>query len=76
MKEKYTLIFEREFQEYSLNDSLKDYLPLLNSLSPQTLLLSFLSSIKLPDINNIYDWFSETNIINFGDPLRVEKYKN
>lgn len=70
MKEKYTLIFEREFQEYSLNDSLKDYLPLLNSLSPQTLLLSFLSNIKLPDINNVYDWFSETNIINFGDPLR------
>ena len=70
MKEKYTLIFEREFQEYSLNDSLKDYLPLLNTLNPQTLLLSFLSNIKLFDINNVYDWFSEINIINFGDPLR------
>ncbi len=59
-----------EYQEYNLNNSLKTYSPLLNNLNSQTLLLSFLSNIKLPDINNVYDWFSETNIINFGVALR------
>lgn len=68
-KEKYNLIFERENQKFDLNDKLKNYSPILNSLSSQTLLLSFLSNIKMDDINNVYQWFSETNIVNFGDPI-------
>ena len=68
-KEKYNLIFERENQKFQLNEKLEDYSAMLKSVDEKTLLLSFLSNVKLEDINNVFRWFYHTKTINFGNPL-------
>lgn len=69
-KDKYNLIFERNNKKFELSSKLSQYREILNGLNSQTLLLSFLSNIKFEDLNNAYNWFLETEVISFGDPIQ------
>lgn len=66
-KEKYNLIFERDNQKFELNEKLEKFKEMLKGASEKTLLLSFLSNISFGEIENVYKWFLETEVLNFGD---------
>jgi AAA15 family ATPase/GTPase len=68
-KNKYVRIFERSNQNFNLNEKLKNYKTMLEGISERTLLLSFLSNIVIEEIKTVSNWFLETKVLNFGDPL-------
>ncbi|MBM7560912.1 AAA family ATPase [Fusibacter tunisiensis] len=66
-KKKYELVFEREGQKYNLNKDLQKANDIIEIMNEKTLLITLLSSFEVEDIKNVFDWFVETEVINFGN---------
>lgn len=67
--ERYDMVFVREKENFELSEELKNYSEILKGISEKTLILSVLANLKIENIKNVFDWFEETTIINFGNPL-------
>lgn len=67
--ERYNMIFIREKEKFELAEELKTYSEILKGISEKTLILSVLANLKIENIKNVFNWFEETTIINFGNPL-------
>lgn len=61
-------IFEREGNEFEINKTLKEARHFEESVDKHTLFLSLLSNTRIPIIKEVFDWFSESHIVDFGDP--------
>lgn len=66
-KSKYEPIFEREGQEFNLNDELKKAKDIIQIMNDKTLLITLLSKLEIEDVKNVFHWFMETEVINFGN---------
>lgn len=63
---KYDMVFERDYKKCNLNKDLKKARELTDIMNDKTLLITLLSSLELEDIKNVFNWFEETQIVNFG----------
>jgi AAA15 family ATPase/GTPase len=64
---KYELIFERDGRTFNLNDDLKKANDIIKIMNEKTLLITLLSSLEIEDAKNVFEWFLETEVINFGN---------
>jgi AAA15 family ATPase/GTPase len=65
-KYKFRTIFERHGEDFSIPD-LKSAENFTDMVEGNTLFLSILSNAKIPVVKEVFDWFTETTIIDFGD---------
>ena len=63
------LIFSKYDSKIELCEELIKYEPLLINVNEKTLFLSFLSNLKIEIINDVYNWFKETQVLNYGDSM-------
>lgn len=68
-KSKYVTLFERNKQKFNLSNKLDKLTNALEFVSEKVLLLSFLSNIKHEEISNVYEWFNETEVLDYGNTL-------
>lgn len=68
-KEKYITLFEKEEDNYS-GELLQeiDLETILKLIEDDTLLLSLLAQLKLPSVQEVFNWFKNTQTVNYGDP--------
>ncbi|BBE31910.1 transporter [Tepiditoga spiralis] len=67
-KNKYNIIFERKENNIKSSKFLKKVVSITeNIINGSTLFLSFLGNINVKEIKNVFDWFREIKVINFGD---------
>lgn len=66
-KRKYEMVFEREEQTYNLRNDLKKAKDILKIMNEKTLLLTLLSGLEIDDVKTAFDWFVQTEVINFGN---------
>lgn len=67
---KFNTIFERNNEEFSINN-LKSAKNFVDMVENKTLFISILSNAKIPLIKEVYDWFKEIVIIDFGN-IKIE----
>lgn len=63
------LIFSKYDSKIELCEELTKYEPLLINVNEKTLFLSFLPNLKIEIINDVYNWFKETQVLNYGDSM-------
>lgn len=62
-------VFERENGEYSFSDTVKSARNFEDTVTDQTLLLSLLSNTKISIMKDVFEWFEDIVVINFGDTI-------
>ena len=60
-------VFEREGREFTISRSLKEARNFEKTVEDHTLFLSILSNTKVPVIREVFEWFTESILIDFGD---------
>lgn len=69
-KNRYNTIFERMENNIVSSKNLKEIAELAkNVINGSTLFLSFLGNTNIKEVKNVFDWFNETKVVNFGDSL-------
>lgn len=66
-KEKYVPVIERNGTEIS-HSKIKELKVIQDKIKDSSLVLSVLAGLTIKEIQDVYDWFSETPIIDFGNP--------
>lgn len=76
-KEKFELQFERFPEKISfISESLSELSsPFTELFDEQTLVLSILSSLKIELARDVFDWFRQSSVIDYGNPF-FEFYQN
>jgi len=65
-KNDYKVIFERNNKKFNLSEELKEMGFMLKKLNNRSLVLSFLSGLTLSDIQNVFQWFNQSIVLDFG----------
>jgi len=64
---KFETLFEREENEFKIAGAIKEAKNFKETVANHTLFLSILSNTKNPVIKEVFDWFNDSILINFGD---------
>jgi len=68
-EKKDSLVFFREKDKIELSKEIENYRVILNTVKEKTLLLSFLANLNINNIKNVYDWFKNTEILDYGNSM-------
>lgn len=72
-KSRYNTLFERRNDKINCSRDLRDAYKFVDLVEESTLFLSLISNAKIREVKNVYEWFLNTEVINFGDTI-IESY--
>ncbi len=66
-KQKYITLFERKNDKIHCSKSLRTANALVDMVEESSLFLSFISNAKIKEARRVYDWFLNTQVMDFGN---------
>ena len=63
---RFNFVFERSQQTFKLDKNLKSKKLIIESINKKSLLISFLASLNEENISEVFTWFYDAKVINFG----------